>query len=71
MRSSGRASTPCYAAVVRDGLRIYPFTNASPPDLDKIFAEQLAGIELYAEAAKVPAELRDVARCGALVLWSR
>ena len=45
--------------------------GANPPDLDKIFAEQLAGIELYARAAVVPAELRDAAQCGALVLWTR
>ena len=71
MRPSGRASSPCYAAVVRDGVRIYPFAGASPPDLDKIFAEELAGIELYSRAATVPAELRDAGACGAVVLWSR
>jgi len=71
MRSPASASKPCYAAVVRDGIRIYPFTGANPPDLDKIFAEELAGIELYARSATVPAELRDAATCGALVLWSR
>ena len=71
MRSAARASSPCYAAVVRDGVRIYPFAGASPPDLDKVFAEQLAGIELYARPATVPIELRDAARCGALVLWTR
>ena len=71
MRSPASASSPCYAAVVRDGLRIYPFPGARPPDLDKIFAEQLAGIELYARPATVPAELRDAATCGALVLWTR
>jgi hypothetical protein len=65
------ASTPCYAAVVRDGIRIYPFTGANPPDLDKIFAEQLAALEFYPRPALVPAELRDASTCGALVLWSR
>jgi hypothetical protein len=71
MRPPANASSRCYAAVVRDGLRIYPLAGANPPDLDKIFAEQLAGIELYARAATVPAELRDAAKCGALVLWTR
>jgi hypothetical protein len=71
MRSPASAASPCYAAVVRDGVRIYPFAGANPPDLDKIFAEQLAGIELYARAATVPSELRDAAACGALVLWTR
>jgi hypothetical protein len=71
MRSPATASTPCFAAVVRDGVRIYPFEGASPPDLDKIFAEQLLGVELYARPATVPAELRDAATCGALVLWTR
>jgi hypothetical protein len=71
MRSAASASSPCYAAVVRDGVRIYPFAGANPPALDKIFAEQLAGIELYARSAAVPAELRDAATCGALVLWTR
>ena len=71
MRSAASAPSPCYAAVVRDGVRIYPFADASPPDLDKVFAEQLTGIELYARPATVPAELRDAAACGALVLWTR
>lgn len=71
MRSPARSSSPCYAAVVRDGVRIYPFASAGPPDLDRIFAEQLSGVELYARSATVPAELRDAAACGALVLWTR
>ena len=71
MRSTSKAASPCYAAVVRDGVRIYPFAGATPPDLDKTFAEQLVGIEVYAKAASVPAELRDAATCGALVLWTR
>jgi len=68
MRSTG---APCFAAVVRDGVRLYPFDGVNPPDLDKIFAEQLAGIEFYARPVAVPAELRGAASCGALVLWSR
>ena len=71
MRPPASASSPCYAAVVRDGVRIYPFAGANPPDLDKIFAEQVLGVELYARPATVPAELRDAATCGALVLWTR
>lgn len=67
----GRRSPACYAAVIRDGNRIYPFAGAQPPDLDKIFAEQLAGIELYSRSATVPAALRDSGSCGALVLWTR
>lgn len=70
-RSPPSASLPCYAAVVRDGIRIYPFAGATPPDLDKLFAEELAGIELYSRPATVPAELRDAATCGALILWTR
>ena len=65
------SASPCYAAVVRDGVRIYPFAGANPPDLDKIFAEQLSGVELYPRAATVPNEIRDVAACGAIVLWTR
>lgn len=64
-----RTAASCYAAVVRDGLRLYPFERSTPPDLDKIFTDDLAGVELY--ATTVPADLSDVARCGALVLWSR
>lgn len=70
-KSTASKSAPCFAAVVRDGVRIYPFTGANPPDLDKVFAEQLVGIEVYARPATVPAELRDAAACGALVLWTR
>lgn len=68
-RALSTATTKCYAAVVRDGLRIYPFENVTPPDLDKIFTDDLAGIELYASV--LPAELRDASKCGAVVLWSR
>jgi hypothetical protein len=64
-------SSPCYAAVVRDGVRIYPFTGANPPDLDKIFAEDLAALEFYRRPALVPTELKDSSTCGALVIWSR
>lgn len=64
-----RTTAPCYAAVVRDGLRLYPFDGGTPPDLDKIFTDDLAGVELYMAAP--PAELRDAGNCGALVLWSR
>lgn len=71
MKPASSASTPCYSAVVRDGVRIYPFEGANPLDLDKIFAEQLAGIELYARPAAAPVELRDAAKCGVLVLWTR
>ena len=71
VKSRASASTPCFAAVVRDGVRIYPFAGANPPDLDKIFAEQLAGIEIYARPVSVPVELRDAATCGVLVLWTR
>lgn len=70
-RSPAGKASPCFAAVVRDGVRIYPFAGVNPPDLDKIFAEQLAAIEFYARPASVPAELRDAATCGALVLWTR
>jgi hypothetical protein len=69
--SQANSSSPCYAAVVRDGLRIYPFASANPPDLDKIFAEDLAAVEFYRRAALVPAELKDASTCGALVLWTR
>ncbi|HKN68244.1 MAG TPA: Plug domain-containing protein [Gemmatimonadaceae bacterium] len=71
MRSPPSASSPCYAAVVRDGVRVYPFANASPPDLDKIFAEELSGIELYSRPAAAPPDLRDAGNCGVLVIWSR
>lgn len=65
------ATGPCYAAVIRDGLRVYPFEGATPPDLDKIFTDDLAGVEFYARPALAPAELRETATCGALVLWRR
>ena len=68
-RTQPRPPAPCYAAVVRDGRRIFPFEGATPPDLDKIFTNDLAGVEFYARSA--PAELRDASACGALVLWSR
>ncbi len=64
-------SAACYAVVVRDGLRIYPFESATPPDLDKIFTDDLAAVEFYARASLAPAELKDASTCGALVLWKR
>jgi len=63
-----RGNASCRAAVVRDGLRVYPYESATPPDLDKIFTDDLSGIELYASA---PAVLTGAGSCGALVLWSR
>lgn len=63
-----RGQPTCRAAVVRDGLRLYPYENALPPDLDKIFTDDLSGIELY---ATTPTTLTDAGSCGALVLWSR
>jgi hypothetical protein len=63
-----RGKPTCRAAVIRDGLRVYPFESALPPDLDKIFTDDLGGIELY---ATTPATLKDAGSCGALVLWSR
>ncbi len=68
-RAPSRAAAPCYAAVVRDSFRIYPLDGASPPDLDKIFTDNLASIEFYPGA--VPTELGVASKCGALVLWSR
>ncbi|HTA38698.1 MAG TPA: hypothetical protein VK760_06460 [Candidatus Acidoferrales bacterium] len=69
--SPASAASPCYAAVVRDGIRIYPYTGATPPDLDKIFTEELAALEFYRRPALVPAELKDASACGALVIWTR
>ena len=65
---AARGNATCYAAVIRDGLRVYPFANATPSDLDKIFTDDLTGVELY---ATTPAELKDAGSCGALVLWRR
>jgi hypothetical protein len=64
-------SNPCYTAVVRDGFRVYPVESATPPDFGKVFAEQFAAVEFYKRPALVPAELRDAAACGALVIWTR
>jgi hypothetical protein len=64
-------STPCYAAVIRDGFIAYPVGSAGPPDFGKVFAEQFEAAELYKRPALVPPELRAVAKCGALVVWSR
>jgi hypothetical protein len=71
LASPASSSKPCYAAIVLDGLRIYPFMDANPTDLDKLFAEQFAAVEFYSRPALVPAELKDASTCGALVLWSR
>lgn len=68
-RAGSKPGAPCYATVVRDGLRIFPFESATPPDLDKIFTDDLSRIELYPGA--MPAELKGTPACGAMVLWSR
>jgi hypothetical protein len=65
------AGASCFATVVRDGLRIYPFESATPPDLDKIFTDDLSGVEFYAKGASVAAEVKDAGSCGTLVLWKR
>ncbi len=63
-----RGAPTCRAAIVRDGLMVYPYESVLPPDLDKIFTDDLSGIELY---TTTPASLKDAGVCGALVLWSR
>jgi hypothetical protein len=68
-KTQSKPNAACYTAVVRDGLRVYPFEGATPPDLDKIFSDDLAAVELYAAAG--PAEVKDAGNCGVLVLWSR
>ncbi len=68
-RAQPRGTATCYATVVRDGLRFYPVEGVSPPDLDKIFTDDIASLEFYAGAA--PAALGVTSKCGALVLWSR
>ena len=65
---AARGAPSCRTAVVRDGLRVYPFESTLPPDLDKIFTDDLLGIEWY---PKTPPELSDAGACGALILWSR
>lgn len=67
-RAGSRPSAPCYAAVVRDGLRIYPIEGVTPPNLDKIFTDDIASIEYY---ATTPAALGVASKCGVLLLWSR
>jgi hypothetical protein len=69
LRGQPSAAAPCYATVVRDGRRLYPVDALSPPNLDRIFTDDLASFELYPGA--VPAELGVASKCGALVLWSR
>ncbi|MGV3710189.1 MAG: hypothetical protein ACO1Q7_15240 [Gemmatimonas sp.] len=66
--ASSTAASPCYAAVVRDGLKVYPFETATPPDLDKIFTDNVSSVELYATA---PASLGVTSKCGVLVIWSK
>lgn len=66
---SAKAQPKCYAAVVRDGARIYPVDALNPPDLDKIFTDDIGSIELYSGVA--PASLGVASQCGVLVLWSR
>lgn len=64
LAAAGKPS--CHAAVVRDGLRVYPYESALPPDLDKIFTDYLAGVEFY---PTTPADLKDAGTCGALYIW--
>ena len=67
--SASSPAQPCYAAVVRDGLRIYPVESVSPPDLDKIFTDNLGSVEFYPTSS--PAGLGMTSKCGTLVLWGR
>lgn len=64
-----KTAAPCYAAVVTDGLRIYPFESATPPDLDKIFTDNIVSIELY--SGVTPATLGVASKCGAVLIWTR
>lgn len=67
-RPATKAAAPCYAAVVLDGLQVYPYESATPPDMDKIFTDNVKSLELYSGVA--PASLGVASKCGVLVLWT-
>ena len=69
---SGSQASPCFAAVILDGIFVYPGPPAPPFDINSIRAQDVAGIEYYSGPARMPAEYngaRDA--CGLVVLWTR
>jgi hypothetical protein len=64
----------CYVAVYLDGVLYYsPTTDATPPDLSRVFTPgDFAGAEYYADGASAPAAMHsNDDGCGSLWLWTR
>lgn len=73
-------TTPdCYAAVYLDGVEIFNPGMADqkspqpPPDLSRIQASDLSGVEFYAGSAAAPVDMQSSRSegCGTLWLWTR
>ena len=70
------SSPDCYVAVYMDGTALYTSgagaTGGPPPDLSRINASELSGVEFYASAASAPAGMTvNDDGCGSLWLWTR
>jgi hypothetical protein len=66
--------TPCFVTVFIDGGQVYA-ANAKagpPPDVGRIRAADLAGVEFYADGASAPAAYSATGSgCGTLLIWTR
>jgi hypothetical protein len=63
----------CWVTVYRDGSLIYDGTmvGATPPDFNRLNAQDFAAVEFY-QVAATPPEFRGTSTgCGTLLLWSR
>ncbi len=70
------SSPDCYVAVYMDGTALYTSgagaTGGPPPDLSRINASELSGVEFYPSAASAPAGMTvNDDGCGTLWLWTR
>lgn len=65
----------CFAAVYRDGIRVYDASQPFTDDVEEILslpASEIEAMEVYRGAAQVPAEFSGTgSECGVVAVWTR
>lgn len=72
--TASRNRSGCFVTVYLDGVLLYDRTInrvGGPPDLTQFQTRTMLGAEYYASTSIAPAQFRDRAGCGLLLLWSK
>lgn len=65
-------STPCYPAVWLNGMPVHHGATDEPAFLDNLTTPgDVAGIEIYSSAARIPVQYNVAGACGVIVIWTR